>query len=147
LKARGYIADSEYRGLMSHRVDDKIDPETESFYRRLQGIRALIDIVPEVFQIVVIAGDYADLSVPVHQRVENRFAVHEIRRCDIQGIDIEEGVENLVIDRQPYKVAVRECPVQVALQGGEISRPIEVVHHDKSATVDILPQVVYLMLR
>src|SRR5947209_9702673 len=66
--------------LMSHRVDDKIDSEAESFDRRLEGIRASIDIVPEVFQIVVIAGDDADLSVLVHQRVENRFAVHEIRR-------------------------------------------------------------------
>jgi hypothetical protein len=31
------------------------------------------------------------------------------------------------------------------LQGGEISRTIEVVHNDKSATVDIFPEVVHLM--
>src|SRR5436309_5953080 len=111
--------------LVTHGVDEEIDTQTERFNGRFQRIDALINVIPEIFEIVVVAGDNRESAVLILQSVKDRLAIDEIRRRDVQRIDVEEVIEDRMLDRQPFKVTVRECLVEIPLQRVQVARTIE----------------------
>jgi len=93
---------------MSHRVNEEINAEPKGFNRRLERIFAAIDVIPEIFEVVVLTSDYGNSAVVSLECVEERLAINQVRGYDIQGINAIKDIENLVIDGQSNQVTIRE---------------------------------------
>src|SRR5262249_27313890 len=134
-------------GSVTHGIDDKINLKPESFNRRFQRILAAIDIIPKILEIVVVGCDDPDLSILIHQAVEDRFALHHVRRNNIQSVDAIKHIEDVLIDRHAYQIAIRERQVQIALKRCKIAGAIEIVYQNKAAAIDELSQVIDFVIR
>src|SRR5262245_7249706 len=141
------IEASHSRISVAHRIDNEINPKAESFNRRFQRILAAIDIIPKILEIVVIGCDDPDLSILIHQAVEDRFALHHVRRNNVQSVDAIKHIEDVLIDRHAYQIAIRERQVQISLKRCKIAGAVEIVHQNKAAAIDELSQVIDFVIR
>jgi hypothetical protein len=69
---------------VTHCVDEEIDSQAECFDGGFQRIYALIDVIPKILEVVVVAGDDGEIPVLILQPVKDRLAVDQVRRGDVQ---------------------------------------------------------------
>src|SRR6266852_5246279 len=106
---------------VTHCVDEEIDTQAECFDRGFQWIYALIDVIPKILEVVVVAGDNREIPAFVLQSIKDRLAIDEVRRGDVQRINSEKIMEDRVLDRQPFEIPVRESLVKIPLQCVQIA--------------------------
>ena len=51
-----------------------------------------------------------------------------------------------MLDRQPFKVTVRECLVEIPLQRVQVARTIEVIEHNETAAIDVFAKIVHFVI-
>src|SRR6267143_5771712 len=95
----------------------------------IEGFRiyALVDPVPIVCKIVVVAGDYCQVPVTIVEAVKDCRLSHLVRRHHLERVDIIEHVEYRMFYRHSNQVALRKSALEFTFQDAQVVGSIEIV--------------------
>src|SRR5262249_4390781 len=140
-----------FKWSVTHRVDDIVDTEARRTRAVLQWLIALVQIFPEIADIVVVIRDQLQLAMLVGQSPKLWEKV-SVRRRHVQSVDIEKGVKEGMRQIQRGKFALRNSPLQVV---AEILHPVRSPQvgarrkddrHNEAASPDIFTEIRDLFL-
>src|SRR6266850_989316 len=136
---------------MGHRVNDVVDSEADGLRAVLERLVAVIEIFPEIADIVVVIRDQLEVAVLVRQSPEFRNKI-PIWRIHFQRVDIEETMEDRMSKIDPDELPFRKRELQVMAQdlqflgAMEVGRSPEIIRHDEAAPPYVLAEVLDLFV-
>src|SRR5947208_2286607 len=111
-----FLADQDWGlGLVGHRVNDVVDSKTDRLRAVLERLVAMIEIFPEIADIVVVIRDHLEVAVLVRHSPELRNKV-SIGRIHLQCMDIEETMKDRMTEIDLDEFPFRQRPLQVVAQ-------------------------------
>src|SRR5262249_44105948 len=95
----------------------------------------------KVSNIVVVANDHGCVAATVRKCVKDRIGANVIGRHHFAEVDVIEEIQKLMVESETIDVPIGERVLEVPAKVLQIARTVEIVHHDKPTTIDILAQI------
>src|SRR5436309_642718 len=111
----------------------------------------MIEIFPEIANIVVIIRDQLEVAVRVRHSPELRNKI-PVGRIHLQCMDVEEAMKDRMAEIELDELPFRQRPFQVIAQDLQflrtmkVGRSAEIIGHDEAAPSDVLAEVLDLFL-
>ena len=105
---------------MRHRLQNEIDTQAETLFRRSEGVARLIDPFPEIADVVVAANDDGKITFIIIDTIKNRPSPDLVWRFDIQTVDVVVRVKDHVIIGNFKERPIRKDTIDVLFHDGEL---------------------------
>src|SRR5215471_15695961 len=127
---------------MTHGVHDVVNSQSNGLPAFLERFVPVIEILPEIANVVVIVRNHTDNIVIVDETPEGRYEIRSvlaIRRIHLQSWNVIEGMENRMTQVQALEMVLGNRKFQIVPQHFEFIRSMQIVRcskivgHDESA--------------